>query len=109
MDATTCDPNACASACDKTAGCIAFDVMKPGSNKCMCTLFGSVTSATLFEEIRAPGGQTLSGFACLRKAKTPPPITENPNFPGVERPGVERDQYRPDTPGTPGTPGRRRP
>jgi hypothetical protein len=108
-DATTCNPYECASACDKTAGCIAFDVMKPGNNKCMCTLFGSVTAATLFEEIRAPAGKTLSGFACVRQSKAPPPITENPNFPGVERPGVERDQFRPEPPGTTETPSRRRP
>jgi hypothetical protein len=107
MDATTCSPHDCASACDKTAGCIAFDVTKPGSNQCICTLFGSVTSATLFEEIRAPRGQTLSGFACLRAPKAPPPpMKEVPNFPGTDRPGFEQDRQRP---GTTGTPGRSRP
>jgi hypothetical protein len=111
-DATSCSLNECAAACDKTAGCVAVDITKSGANKnvCMCTLFGSVTSATLFEEIRAPYSATLSGWACMRLPKSPPPpITENPNFPGTERPALEHDQTRPEAPGTPGTPGRRRP
>jgi hypothetical protein len=108
-DATDCSVNECTAACSKTAGCIAVDITKgaASNNRCICTLFSSVTSATFFEEIRT--GETLSGKACIRLPKRQPPITENPDFPGVGRPGVERDQFRPDTPGTTGTPGRRRP
>lgn len=110
-DATNCSLSECTAACDKTAGCIAVDITKAGSNAnvCMCTLFGSVTSATLFEEIRAPFSATLSGWACTRLPKRQPPMRENPNFPGADRPGFEQDRMRPDTPGTTGTPGRRRP
>ncbi len=84
--------------------------MKPGTldgsfngDKCVCTLFSSVTSATMFEEIRLPQEQTLSGWACLRLPKSPPPpITDMPNFRGTERPGLD---MRPDAPGgTPASP-----
>lgn len=117
-DASTCDLKACTTACAKTEGCIAVDIMKPSkiegqwnnAGACVCTLFSSVTSATKFEEIRAPVEKLLSGWACLRLPKSPPPpITENPNLPGIDRPGLERDQTRPGTPGTTGTPGRRSP
>jgi hypothetical protein len=110
-DATNCSLNECAAACDKTAGCVAVDITKSAANKnvCMCTLFGSVTSATLFEEIRAPYSATLSGWACMRAPMTPPPITEIPNYPGTDRPGLERDQTRTNAPGTTTTPGHRRP
>lgn len=111
MDATLCNLKACTAACNKTSGCIAVDVMKPSmidgqwntQNECVCTLFGSVTSATKFAEIRAPVEKMLSGWACLRLPKRPPPpMRENPNFPGAERPGVEQDRLRPGTTGTPG-------
>ena len=115
LDATTCDLKACTAECAKTQGCLAVDVMKPGQiggqpnpGKCVCTLFGSVASAKQFEEIRLPADKTLSGWACLRLPKRPPPpMRENPNFPGTDRPGFEQDRMRPETP--PPTPGSRRP
>jgi hypothetical protein len=111
-DATDCDLRACTSACAQTEGCIAVDIVKSSkidgqwnsAGQCICTLFGSVTSTTKFEEIVAPVDKILSGWACMKQPKSPPPpIVENPTFPGIERPGVERDQFRPDAPGTPGT------
>lgn len=109
-DATNCAVNECVAACSATSTCIAIDVVKSAAqgSVCMCTLFSSVSSATVFEEIRTPSSATLSGWACIRLPKHQPPITENPDFPRSGRPGFEQDRLRPDTPGT-GTPGRGRP
>ncbi len=107
-DATNCNVHECVAACNATFACIAVDVVKSGvtGNVCMCTLFSSVSSATLFEEIRTPSSATLSGWACIRLPKEQPPITENPDFPRLGRPDLDQDRVRPETPGTPG---RRRP
>ncbi len=116
IDASSCDLKACTTACAKTEGCIAVDIMKSSkidgkwnnAGQCVCTLFGSVASATKFEEVRAPLDKILSGYACMRLPKPPPPpVTEIPNFPGTDRPALEQDQTRPDTPGTPGSSRRR--
>jgi hypothetical protein len=115
-DASTCDLKACTTACAKTEGCIAVDIMKPSmidgkwntAAACVCTMFSSVTSATHFEEIRAPVEKLLSGWACMRVPKAPPPpVTEMPNFPGSERPSLGQDQTRPDMPGAHGSTRRR--
>jgi hypothetical protein len=116
LDASTCKVSDCTAACAQTPGCVAVDIMKPwtldgqpnsdfaGNSKCVCTLFGSVTSATYFQERRGPNPEPLSGWACMPEKKAPPPSKENPNFTGSDRPSFEQDRMRPST----ADPGRQR-
>ena len=115
VDATPCDAKACTAACANTSGCVAVDIMKPekingewnvndkwGNAKCVCTLFSSVTSATIFQEIRGPG--SLSGKSCMRAPKSPPPpMKEIPNFEGPDRRSTEQERMRPSVPSLPST------
>jgi hypothetical protein len=107
-DATLCKVSECTKACTATKGCIAVDIMKPGtiaSDKCVCTLFSSVTSAKPFEEIRGVGPYSLSGWSCMRKPKEPPPpITDRPKITEGDRPSFHQDTMRPST----ADPGRKR-